>query len=128
MHVFFSEIRCISRRIRSRIELASTITFFFLPSILLNKKRCLSEFPTDSIDDLQLVGLGLLGFTGFYYVFLGSIEFYWVILGSTGPYWVLLGFTGFYWIFLDFTEFYRILLGFIGFLCSTGFYWALQKF
>ena len=42
------------------------------------------------------------------------------LLGFTGFYWVLLGFTGFYWVLLGFTGFYRVLLGFTGFLGTYG--------
>ena len=56
------------------------------------------------------------GFTGFYWVLLGS---HWILLGNTGFYWVLLGshwvtvgFHGFHGVSMLFSEFYWVLVEF----------------
>jgi len=63
----------------------------------------------------------LLGFTGFYRVFLGSADSQTMTIarnaiGSFLPridqlQWASAGFTGFYWVLLGFTGFYRVFLG-----------------
>ena len=54
--------------------------------------------------DSTWVRMGFTGFTGFYWVLLGSTGFYWVVLGSTGFYWVLWVSVGFYWVLLGLTD------------------------
>ena len=65
-----------------------------------------------------------MGFTGFFFVE--------SLLGFRGFYWVFLGFNGLHWVSLNcyrHTAFYRVLLGFIGFLLGfTGFYWVILGF
>jgi len=50
-----------------------------------------------------------VGFTEFYMVLPGFNNgftgFYWVFVGSTGYYWVLVVFSGFYWVILGFNGF-----------------------
>ena len=40
---------------------------------------------------------------------MGFTGFYWIFLGLTGFYWIFLGLTGFYWVLLDHSSFFRIL-------------------
>ena len=76
------------------------------------------------------IDLVLLGFTGFYWVFMDCYQTYLVLLSFTGFLMACIGFTGFYWVLLGFTGFYWVLLSFNGLLSNlfgfTEFYWVLN--